>query len=148
MHPQYVREKKHAVTIVSPLMIREPLPDDVRRFILVSVPSIPFLEAMLLLREDENRVWDSKLVAQRLYMSEKAVQDLLAELHEAGILHAQEQGVSGYSYRPGSAELRSMIDRLADIYAKNLVDVTNLVHSTIGKKAQHFADAFKWRKDS
>jgi phosphoribosylaminoimidazole (AIR) synthetase len=129
-------------------MTRERIPDDVKRFILVSIPSIPYLEAMLLLRSEEERVWDSKLVAQRLYMSEKAVNELLLEMHATGILHATGEGAAGYSYRPVSGELRDMIDRLADIYAKNLVDVTNLVHSAIGRKAQHFADAFKWRKDS
>jgi hypothetical protein len=129
-------------------MTRERIPDDVKRFILVSIPSIPYLEAMLLIRGHEERVWDGKLVAQRLYMSEKAVNELLSQLHAAGILHAAGEGAAAYCYRPASGELRHMIDRLADIYAKNLVDVTNLVHSTIGKKAQHFADAFKWRKDS
>jgi hypothetical protein len=41
-----------------------------------------------------------------------------------------------------------MLDRLAGIYARNLVDVTNLIHSKTSRKAQQFADAFKWRKDS
>jgi hypothetical protein len=128
-------------------MNREKIPDDVKRFILVSVSSIPYLEAMLLLRSDEGRMWDSKLVAQRLYLSEKAATDLLSELHGAGILHAADEDSSEFCYRPVSDDLRNMIGRLADIYAKNLVDVTNLVHSTTGKKAQQFADAFKWRKD-
>lgn len=129
-------------------MTREQIPDDVVRFILVSIPSIPYLEALLLLRGDAEHSWDSKRVAQRLYMSEKAVNDLLSELHAAGILHATMDGTTVYRYRPASEELRDMIERLADIYAKNLVDVTNLIHSKTGKKAQYFADAFKWRKDS
>lgn len=124
------------------------IPDDVKRFVLVSIPSIPYLEAMLLLRGDEQHLWDSKLVAQRLYMSEKAVTELLVELHAAGILDSTGDETEAYCYRPATEELRSMIDRLADVYAKNLVDVTNLVHSKTGKKAQQFADAFKWRKDS
>lgn len=129
-------------------MNREPIPDDIKRFILVSIPSIPYLEAMLLFRGDEKRMWDSKQVAQRLYLSEKVAKELLSELLEAGILHTTGEEGEIYGYRPVSDELRIMIDRLADVYAKNLVDVTHLVHSTTGKKAQHFADAFKWRKDS
>jgi hypothetical protein len=69
-------------------------------------------------------------------------------LHEAGILEVTGDEIQAYCYRPATEELRGMIDRLADVYAKNLVDVTNLVHSKTGKKAQQFADAFKWRKDS
>ena len=39
------------------------------------------------------------------------------------------------------------IDRLADLYATHLVEVTHLIHSSLDRKAQQFADAFKWRKD-
>jgi hypothetical protein len=44
--------------------------------------------------------------------------------------------------------LRKRIDGLADLYASRLVEVTLLIHSTLDRKAQHFADAFKWRKDA
>ena len=40
-----------------------------------------------------------------------------------------------------------MIDRVAETYTRQLVDITNLIHSKTSKKAQQFADAFKWRKD-
>jgi hypothetical protein len=130
-------------------MIRDPIPDDVRRFILLAVPSIPHLEALLLLR-DEQAAWDAKRVAQRLYMQEKKAIELLSDLHAAGFLSAAQvaEEPAVFAYAPSSAEVRAMIDRLAGIYAKNLVDVTNLVHSKTSRKAQHFADAFKWRKDS
>jgi hypothetical protein len=39
-------------------------------------------------------------------------------------------------------------DRLADLYATHLVEVTLLIHSSLDRKAQQFADAFKWRKDT
>jgi hypothetical protein len=129
-------------------MNREPIPDDIKRFILVSIPSVPYLEAMLLLRGQPQHWWDGKQVAQRLYMSEKAANDLLSALHAAGILHAAETGTAAYIYDPVSDELREMIARVADIYSKHLIDVTNLIHSKTSKKAQHFANAFKWRKDS
>ena len=32
-------------------MPREPIPEELRRFILTSVPTVPFLEALLLFRE-------------------------------------------------------------------------------------------------
>jgi hypothetical protein len=44
--------------------------------------------------------------------------------------------------------LRERIDRLADLYSTHLVEVTHLIHSSLDRKAQQFADAFKWRKDS
>jgi hypothetical protein len=129
-------------------MAREPIPDNVRRFILACIPSVPYLEAMLLLRNEPDRAWDSKAVAQRLYMSEKNVAQLLAGLHASGILVIASREASSYRYYPESEDLRLVIDQLADTYSRRLVDVTHLIHSKTGKRAQQFADAFKWRKDS
>jgi hypothetical protein len=124
------------------------IPDDIKRFILTSVPSVPYLEAMLLLRNEAASPWDCPRLAQRLYLSEKAAASLLTELYDAGVIRAHEQSPDSYCFSPASGALRDMIDRLADAYATQLVEVTHLIHSRTGKKAQQFADAFKWRKDS
>ena len=124
------------------------LADDIKRFILTSVPSVPYLEALLLLRNEPAAPWDSARLAARLYVAEKAAASLLAELREAGVIRAAEQLPEAYCFSPASDALRDIIERLADAYATHLVAVTNVIHSKTGKKAQHFADAFKWRKDS
>lgn len=129
-------------------MDRELIPDEIKRFILTSIPSVPYLEAMLLLRSAPEQHWDARKVAQRLYMSEKSASDLLTELRLAGIACVDEQNGPACLYRPASPELRQMIEVLADTYARQLVAVSNLIHSKTTKRAHHFADAFKWRKDS
>src|SRR3569832_623955 len=48
-----------------PRAMRPPIPDDVRRFILASVPSVPYLEAMLLLRAEPELPWDKEALARR-----------------------------------------------------------------------------------
>ncbi len=128
-------------------MNRPAIPEDIRRFILTSVPSVPFLEALLLLRNEAVQPWDARQLAQRLYISEKTATDLLNGLQAAGFLQA-DPALPAYSYKPQSAELTEMVDRVAETYARNIVDVTNLIHSNVSKQAQQFADAFKWRKDS
>ena len=80
------------------------IPEDLRRFVLTSIPSVPFLEALLLMRADPDRAWRRDTLARRLYVREKTAEDL--------------------------------------------VEVTHLIHSSLDRKAQQFADAFKWRKDS
>jgi hypothetical protein len=62
-------------------------------------------------------------------------------------VHCDDAGAAGYRYAPADAGLRERIDRLADVYATHLVEVTHLIHSSLDRKAQQFADAFKWRKD-
>lgn len=128
-------------------MGREVIPDEVRRFILTSISSVPYLEAILLLRSAPDQYWDVKKVAQRLYMPEKAAGRLLEELREANIVIGPASDVPGYRFQPESDELGKMIDLLAETYGRLLVPVTHLIHSKTSKKAQHFADAFKWRKD-
>jgi DNA-binding IclR family transcriptional regulator len=129
-------------------MSREAIPDDVKRFILTSIPSIPHLEALLLLRNNENLSWTSADVARRIYNSEKAAHALLQELLAAGFVGDNGSDGQQYRYAPASDQLREMIGRLSQSYSRNLVDVTELVHSKINKRAKQFADAFIWRKES
>jgi hypothetical protein len=130
-------------------MAHPPIPEDLRRFILTSVPSVPFLEALLLMRADQTQPWRSDTLAARLYVRDKTAEALLHELCTAGMAErsAAPDGPT-WRYRPESGALRERIDRLAELYASQLVEVTLLIHSTLDRKAQQFADAFKWRKDT
>jgi FMN phosphatase YigB (HAD superfamily) len=129
-------------------MRRADLPDDVRRFILTSVPSVPYLEAILLLRTEPDAAWEVRRVAGRLYVGEKQAADLLTALTEAGIADRELQAEAAlFRFSPATTELREVLDALAQTYSANLVGVTDLIHSRIDKRAQQFADAFRWRKD-
>lgn len=123
------------------------LPSDIVRFVLTSIPSVPHLEALLLLRQDRAKAWTAKEVGSRLYVPEKKAEAVLQELTEAGVL-ARIGDASAYSYSPSSTELHELIDKLADVYAKHIIMVTNLIHSKSSTQVQQFADAFKLRKDS
>jgi hypothetical protein len=122
-----------------------PIPDDVRRFILTSIPSVPFVEAALLLRRQPDAALDTREVAAALYIQEAAAAELLRQLCEAGALHVED---GRYRYAPRDERLAAAWDRLAEAYSANLIGVTNLIHDTTRKSAQRFADAFKLRKDS
>jgi predicted transcriptional regulator len=126
-----------------------PLPEEIRRFVLTSIPSVPFLEALLLLRAEPAQQWQTDTLARRLYIRDKTAQALLDNLCTAGMAarcDAPQQ--DRYQYRPSSEALRARIDQLAELYGRHLVEVTLLIHSSLDRKAQQFADAFKWRKDT
>jgi predicted ArsR family transcriptional regulator len=123
------------------------IPDDVRRFIASNVPSVPYLEAILLLRNRPMHLWSSREVADRLYIAEKAVREILTDLTAAGIVSVTEEPAPAYRYQPSSPRLGETVDQLAVTYASHLVEVTNLIHSKSSKKAQQFADAFRWREE-
>lgn len=123
------------------------IPEDVRRFLLVSIGSVPHLEAILMLRAQPGSPWTAQSVAARLYIPEKAAADILVELHEAGILARSDSTPAEFGYQPASEDLRRIIDATAAAYARDLVGVSDLIHSKTGRKAQAFADAFKIRKE-
>jgi hypothetical protein len=128
-------------------MPREPIPEELRRFILTSIPSVPFVEAMLIYRDARGAAISNELVAKRLYLAEKAAAEVIQQLREAGIVEAAGADPISHRFRPASEELGSMLDLLAEFYRTNLVDVTDMIHSKTARRAQQFADAFKLRKD-
>jgi hypothetical protein len=126
-----------------------PIPEDLRRFVLTAIPSVPFLEALLLLRADPGRTWPATEVAARLYVRDRAAEGLLEQLCDAGMARACGSAeAAAWCYHPATAATAHLIDRLAEVYSRQLVQVTTLIHSKLDRKAQQFANAFTWRKDS
>jgi hypothetical protein len=127
-------------------MAEQFIPDDIVRFVLEKIDSVAQLEAVLLLRGEPQRQWSAAELAARLYISEAQTAELLLGLSAQGLIAAEEErGV--YSCRPRTPELGQMLDRLAEVYAKQLVAITNLIHSKQRPRVQAFADAFRLRKD-
>jgi len=120
------------------------VPDDVRRFVLTSVPSVPYAEAVLLLRRRPDQAFDARAVARALYVGDRAAQELLQLGLEAGALQQDE---AGCRYRPRDEGLAAAWDGFAACYASQLIAVTQLIHSAAPKSAQLFADAFKFRRE-
>lgn len=125
----------------------DPIPLDIKRFILRSIDSVPHLEAILLLRFDTRIEWNAAMMAHNLYISEKRADEILVDLSTSGFASVKRGDTVTYRYNPVSLELEKIMDQLAGIYAKNLIEVTNLIHSKINKQAQNFGDAFKWQNE-
>ena len=126
-------------------MTTSELPADLRRFILTSIPSVPYLEAVLLLRADPAQGWGGSQLARRLYVPEHTGAELLGLLRDSGIA-VQGEAPATIRYAP-APELAELVDRVAAAYAQDLVTVTRLIHSRIDRRAQQFADAFRFRKE-
>lgn len=128
-------------------MTTSELPADVRRFILTSIPSVPFLEAVLLLRAQPQQGWSAAQLARRLYVPEATAAELLEQLRASGVAaDAPQEAAGSLRYAP-AVELAAMLDQVAGVYARDLVAVTGLIHSRIDRRAQRFADAFRFRKE-
>jgi hypothetical protein len=129
-------------------MPRDPIPDEVRRFILTSIPSVPFVEAMLLFMARPGVAIEARDIARSLYVGESAALEIVQLLRAAHIVQPAAAAPPSHRYAPASPELERMLGQVAAFYAKDLIGVTDLIHSRAGRKAQQFADAFKLRKES
>jgi hypothetical protein len=126
-----------------------PIPEDLRRFVLTGIPSVPFLEALLLLRGEADRSWPSADVARRLYVRQRDAAALLQQLCQAGMAaQCAPDQPPAWRYHPATPAMAALIDRLAELYARQLVQATTLIHAKLDRKAQQFANAFTWRKDT
>ena len=113
---------------------------------LASVPSVPFVEALLILREARGQAVDASDVARRLYLGEPTARSVLEQLAEARIAERAPQGPAAYLFAP-HPDVVAVVEMLASFYRTHLVELTDVIHSRTARKAQQFADAFKLRKD-
>jgi len=126
-------------------MANDLIPDDVKEFIIEKIDSVAELEALLLIYRNPETDWSVGDLAQRLYTSSEQTERVLTQLLAHDFL-AVGQNPAVYRYQPKTLHLAEMVERVADVYARYLVPVTNLIHAKPQIKVQKFADAFKLRK--
>jgi hypothetical protein len=120
------------------------IPGDVRRFLLATIPTVPHLEALLLLRGHRDG-WTLAQLASRLYVDPSTANALVDDLVAADLAAAAGEV---YRYAPADAGVAATVDALAALYARHMVVVAELIHSSSDRKAQRFADAFRLRKET
>ena len=123
------------------------IPNELAQFILDKIESVAQLEALLLCRQDPCVDWTTDAIAKRIYVSEEQARSALVRLHSEGLLGVKPGTPNRYHYNPSSEHIETLANQLAETYAKQLVPVTNLIHSKPRTKIQQFADAFRLRKD-
>ena len=124
-------------------MADELIPLDVREFVLTHIQSIAQLEALLLLKSKPDVVWTCANDASHLYIDEAQAKEVLDRLCESGLLSCD---ADTYHFNSEAPDNGPIVERLATLYRKHLIPVTNLVHSR-PSGAQAFAAAFNLRKD-
>lgn len=128
-------------------MATNAIPDELRRFVLTSVPSVPYIEAVLLLRREPAAAWTAGSLAERLYVPEAHAAELLQSLREGGVVTQAQGAPNSYHWGP-APPLAAMLEQVARAYSSDLVGVTDLIHSRLDRRAYQFSDAFRFRKDS
>lgn len=119
---------------------------EVIQFILDQIESVPHLEALLLLRSSRPRKWTVAELSKRLYITPDAARLLLKDLAQRKLL-VVDSAASIYYYEPPSDEQDRLIGRVDEMYRRQLVRVSQLIHSKPSAAVRDFARAFRLKKD-
>jgi hypothetical protein len=98
---------------------------EIRAFLVRCIRSVAQLEALLLLHASPRQAWNVPAVARRLYVGQEDAAQLLDGLVCCGLAVTDGEA---YRYQPRDCEMRALVDRLAETYARSLVPVTRVIH--------------------
>jgi len=122
--------------------------EEVYRFILNQIDSVPQMEALLLVWESRPKKWAENEIAERLYIGIDAVRSIMQELVRRRLLAADtQQSVKQYFYGSKSEDLDSLIEAVAATYRHDLVRVSTFIHTKASSAVRDFAKAFKFTKE-
>ena len=125
--------------------MEETIPDEVRRFVLTSIPTVPHLETLLLMWRDPRDGWTVEEIAQRLYVPPSVAQGLAQDLCGAELVDCEGEPAL-FRARREPERLMHLIVGLDRAYTRHLREVTRLILSNVDRRAERFKQAFTWKK--
>jgi hypothetical protein len=123
------------------------LPEDVLRFLLDRIESVPHLEVLLLLWQNPQTLWSLEQIAMRVYVTPGTAAGLVSDLASAGMIAADAGTPESYRYDPAWDQGGLLMPRVAATYSRHLVRVAQLIHSKASPGVREFARAFQFKKD-
>jgi hypothetical protein len=123
--------------------------EEVYRFILKEIDSVPHLEALLLLWNSRPGSWTSEQLAERLYVMPPLAQALAHDLVRQGfaVAAAGEGAPASYSYTSSSVETDRLVALVDAAYRREVVRISTLIHSKPSSSLRDFAQAFRFTKE-
>jgi DNA-binding IclR family transcriptional regulator len=126
-------------------MAENSLPRNLRNFIAGNIQSVEQLEILCLLAEDPSRSWSTMEACRRIQSTEKSVQEGLRYFVAHDLLTTDGNG--SFRFSPKTTELGAVALDLIKTYRERRVSVIETIYKKPMDPVQHFADAFRLRKD-
>jgi transcription initiation factor IIE alpha subunit len=121
--------------------------EEVYRFILNQIDSVPQMETLLLVWESLPKKWAESEIAERLYVGTDAVRNIMQELVRRRLLAPDARSARQYFYESKSEDLDGLIEAVAATYRQDLVRVSTFIHTKTSSAVRDFAKAFKFTKE-
>jgi hypothetical protein len=122
------------------------IPASVLQFIAQNIDSVPQLEGLLLLWENQSRAWSDDEIAARLYVSRSEAASILLALQRRQLTALDADPPPKYRYNPGW-DTTGLMHQVAVAYRRHLVPVATFIHSRAPSAVREFARAFDLKKD-
>ena len=116
---------------------------EVDRFILDEIDTVPHLEALLLLWNSRPKQWSIDELAASLYLPQDRARQVIEDLQQRSLI-LRASACAAYSPDNPYNHLFEEIDRT---WRRELVRVSNMIHSKASPAVREFARAFRVRKD-
>jgi hypothetical protein len=123
------------------------LPEDVIRFIIEKVDSVPHLEALLLVWQSAPKGWSAQDIAVRVYVPPERALAILEDLGRQRLVKLIEGSAPAFQYDAAWDDTGATMRQVAATYGRQLVRVANLIHSKASPAVRDFARAFQFKKD-
>jgi hypothetical protein len=120
--------------------------EDILRFIVDRIDTVPELEALLLFWEQRPASMTVKQIESRLFVPRGVGAAVIRSLVRRKFVMEVVDG-SEFAYDAAWEPDEQFMDRVAATYRRNLIRVTTLIHSKAPSAVLEFARAFEPRKD-
>ena len=120
-----------------------PQNSEVAAFVIAEIESVPHLEALLLLWNGRPRKWSVSDMARAIYLPENETQLILRDLVLRQLVVTESDM---YRYNPGHPKTE-IVAKLDTLYRREIVRISNMIHSKPSASVRAFARAFKLTKD-
>jgi DNA-binding IclR family transcriptional regulator len=116
---------------------------EVDRFILDEIDSVPHIEALLILWNSRPKGCSVEELAALLYLPQDRTRQILEDLQQRTLVISAE---TASSYNPAYPRDHLMAD-VDRTWRRELVRVSNMIHSKASPAVREFARAFRFKKD-
>lgn len=119
----------------------------VDRFILEQIDSVPHLEALLLLFNSQPKLWSVQEMGASLYVRDDVAAKILESLQQRNLIAADPRKPNTYFYSAESQDRNRLLESVNEIYRREVVRISSMIHSKASAGVRDFARAFRIKKD-
>jgi predicted ArsR family transcriptional regulator len=121
--------------------------NEVDRFILDEIDSVPHLEALLLLWRNKEKSWRVEEMAHSLYVKAEQAENILQDLARRNLVAVHTEGERAFAYDSSSENRNALLGQVDETYRRELIRITRMIHSKAAPSVREFARAFRLKKD-